>query len=83
LWEAYRFGILRPDQASRTDRTTMEIESSFICPYCFQENTILIDITAGTRQEYIEDCEVCCRPAKLSVVVDQELETAEVSADIP
>jgi hypothetical protein len=61
----------------------MEIESSFICPYCLQLNTILIDITAGTRQEYIEDCEVCCRPTKLSVVVDQEEQTADVTADIP
>lgn len=61
----------------------MELESSFICPYCLQVNTVLVDVSAGLRQEYIEDCEVCCRPAKLVIVVDPEMEDAEVTADIP
>jgi hypothetical protein len=61
----------------------MEIESSFICPYCLQLNTVLVDGSAGLRQEYIEDCEVCCRPAMLSIIVDPDMENAEVTADIP
>lgn len=61
----------------------MEIESTFVCPYCFQVNTVLVDISAGQRQEYIEDCEVCCRPANLVITVDQEMEEADVIADIP
>lgn len=31
------------------------------CPYCGERVVLLADISAG-RQQYIEDCEVCCRP---------------------
>lgn len=61
----------------------MEIEGSFVCPYCFQVNTILIDVSAGAHQEYIEDCQVCCRPALLAIVVDQETHEADVTASTP
>lgn len=59
----------------------MEIESSFICTYCFQVNTILIDGSAGKKQEYVEDCEVCCKPNHLTVTVDENLESAEIYAE--
>ena len=39
----------------------MEIEHFFTCPYCWQEISFVIDLSAG-EQTYIEDCEVCCRP---------------------
>jgi hypothetical protein len=32
------------------------------CPYCGAEVDLLIDAGGGPTQEYIEDCEVCCRP---------------------
>lgn len=41
------------------------------CPYCGERITLLIDGSAGA-QEYIEDCQVCCRPINLSVTVDEE-----------
>src|SRR5436309_1648565 len=31
-----------------------------------------IDLTAGARQEYVEDCPVCCRPHVLHVEVDED-----------
>ncbi|HVA48673.1 MAG TPA: CPXCG motif-containing cysteine-rich protein [Pirellulales bacterium] len=31
-----------------------------------------IDLSAGTEQEYVEDCPVCCRPNILHVEVDEE-----------
>ena len=40
----------------------LEIE----CPYCGETIEILLDLSAGP-QEYIEDCQVCCRPIELSV----------------
>ena len=61
----------------------MEIEETFFCPYCLQLNTILIDVTAGPHQEIIEDCQVCCRPAQLTIEVDIEGNTAMVTADLP
>lgn len=32
------------------------------CPYCGVGAEILLDPGGGTSQEYVEDCEVCCRP---------------------
>ena len=40
------------------------MEYFFTCPYCLQEISIVIDISAE-KQSYIEDCEVCCRPINL------------------
>ena len=31
------------------------------CPYCGERISVLIDNSVETQQ-YIEDCEVCCRP---------------------
>ena len=36
------------------------------CPYCGESITILID-PEDIGQEYIEDCQVCCRPISFSV----------------
>jgi len=44
-------------------------EYFFTCPYCFQEISMLIDISLP-HQEYIEDCEVCCNPIEVKVSVD-------------
>lgn len=39
------------------------------CPYCWESFQLLIDASIET-QEYIEDCEVCCRPIDFIVEVD-------------
>ena len=39
------------------------------CPYCGESIEILVDDSAGD-QRYIEDCQVCCRPISITVVVD-------------
>ena len=41
-----------------------EIEHFFICPYCWEEISMLLDLSV-TRQQYIEDCEVCCHPIEI------------------
>lgn len=51
------------------------------CPYCGEPITLVIDCSAGD-QSYIEDCEVCCRPMEVAVVVGgQGLESVELSAE--
>ena len=40
-------------------------EHFFPCPYCGEEISMLLDPSAG-KQEYIEDCEVCCNPIKIT-----------------
>ena len=38
-----------------------------LCPYCGEANEIALDPGSGTQQEYVEDCQVCCRPWKVMV----------------
>ena len=53
------------------------IETRIDCPYCGEGQTVLAD-ESELEQEYIEDCQVCCRPivmmvnAQLMVVVRRE-----------
>ena len=37
------------------------------CPYCGESVEVLLDLGGGAVQEYVEDCEVCCRPWSLRV----------------
>ena len=41
------------------------------CPYCGETLELIIDSSAG-RQEYIEDCHVCCQPIRLSIHLDKD-----------
>ena len=41
---------------------TADTEATVVCPYCGEENEIAVDPGSGDSQEYIEDCQVCCRP---------------------
>jgi hypothetical protein len=43
-------------------------ENTISCPYCGELITILIDGSVETQQ-YIEDCQVCCRPIELQITV--------------
>lgn len=57
-----------------------EIEKSFTCPYCFEEISMLVDLSEDGTQTYIEDCEVCCRPIQLAYTA-QDGELTDFSAD--
>lgn len=49
-----------------------QLSSKFItCPYCGEKIELVIDCSIS-QQDYIEDCEVCCRPINLSVSVDEK-----------
>ena len=39
-----------------------ETEAFIECPYCGETNEITLDPGSGSDQEYVEDCQVCCRP---------------------
>ena len=59
----------------------MEIESTFTCAYCFETITTSIDVSGGMHQEYIEDCQVCCRPNLLRITVAEDLQSAVITAE--
>jgi hypothetical protein len=51
------------------------LEHDIGCPYCGEVITILVD-DSQTDQQYIEDCQVCCRPIILHVSVDGDGDAA-------
>lgn len=46
--------------------------SGFQCAGCGEWNETQVDSTGGSRQSYIEDCQVCCKPNLLDVRWDGE-----------
>jgi len=48
------------------------MQSRISCPYCGQENDIVIDESGGANQRYIEDCQVCCQHWQVIVTIDSE-----------
>ncbi|WP_396206270.1 CPXCG motif-containing cysteine-rich protein [Gemmatimonas sp.] len=50
------------------------------CPYCGESVEITLDPGGGANQQYIEDCQVCCRPWVVSVSYDED-GTAHVFVD--
>ena len=48
------------------------MRAGFQCAGCGEWNETSVDESAGRRQEYIEDCQVCCKPNVLHVRYDQE-----------
>ena len=47
-------------------------EASYTCDSCGEEIVIPIDRSAGTTQEYVEDCPVCCRANVIRVTIDED-----------
>ena len=45
------------------------LESYFTCPYCFEEQSKLVDFSIR-QQVFIEDCEVCCNPIEFSIRIE-------------
>lgn len=48
----------------------MQPEASYVCDACGEEIRIPIDLSAGSRQSYVEDCPVCCNPNVIHVTLD-------------
>ena len=54
------------------------VEARVQCPYCWEHFTLLIDGSVESQQ-YVEDCEVCCRPIDFDIRVAEDGD-AEVDA---
>ena len=47
-------------------------ESAHIdCPYCGESLEITVDSSVG-QQDYIEDCQVCCKPIQFRIRVSAD-----------
>ncbi len=43
-----------------------------MCDSCGEDIVVPIDPTAGSHQQYVEDCPVCCVPHVLTVDIDPD-----------
>lgn len=50
----------------------MTIDSSYVCQFCGRTVEITVDPSAGRTQEFVEDCEMCCRPNVLMITIDPD-----------
>jgi hypothetical protein len=49
----------------------MDGEASYVCDSCGERIVVPIDLSAGSRQRYVEDCPVCCNPNVVHVQLDE------------
>jgi hypothetical protein len=49
------------------------------CPYCGETFETTVDASAG-EQDYVEDCQVCCRPIQLRITLDHAGRLRELQA---
>lgn len=54
----------------------------FRCGYCGSENHTFIDPSQGEHQEYVEDCQTCCRPNVLRVYVSATFGQWQIQAEL-
>ena len=47
------------------------MEHFFTCPYCWQEISMVLDVSEP-HQTYVEDCEVCCKPIEVEYTLQDE-----------
>jgi len=43
------------------------MEHFFTCPYCWEQISMLLD-PEEQNSDYIEDCEICCRPIEIDFI---------------
>jgi hypothetical protein len=56
-------------------------EASYTCDGCGEEIVIPLDAFAGSRQEYVEDCPVCCRAHVICVRIEDDGATVRARAE--
>lgn len=68
-------------EALRGKNRVLLMESGFQCAGCGEWNVTTVDESAGRRQNYIEDCQVCCKPNMLRVEYDTASQGFLISAE--
>ena len=57
-------------------------EAVFSCSFCGSDNYTFLDPSQGKLQQYVEDCQTCCRPNILSVFYDELEKKWTISAEL-
>ena len=58
------------------------MEATYQCAGCGERNTTPVDESAGRRQSYVEDCQVCCKANLLSVEYDAGTQEFFITAEL-
>jgi hypothetical protein len=56
--------------------------AGFQCAGCGEWNETSVDAAAGRQQEYVEDCQVCCKPNILHVAWDRSTGEYMIRAEL-
>ena len=51
---------------------TTDEDVVWTCQYCGVHNSVWLDMTVDGKQDFIEDCRICCRPNRIIIVRDDE-----------
>jgi hypothetical protein len=57
-------------------------EAGFQCAGCGEWIETSVDESGGSRQQYVEDCQVCCQPNVLSIQWDISTQAYTISAEL-
>jgi hypothetical protein len=60
----------------------MSLATGFQCAGCGEWNESVVDASAGSRQCYVEDCQVCCKPNVLTVVRERSSMEYTIAAEL-
>lgn len=58
----------------------MVLEARYTCAFCGEWVDTSVDTEGGRRQQYTEDCQVCCRPNLLTI--ELQWDAGELHADV-
>jgi hypothetical protein len=58
------------------------MEASFQCAGCGEWNRTTVDESAGGRQSYVEDCQVCCKPNVLRIEFDLAAQEFSIRSEL-
>ena len=57
-----------------------EEDYEYSCPYCGETLSLRVDLSGGKRQSFVLDCEVCCKPIQIRLMIEDG-EVTEFSAE--
>ena len=58
------------------------MESGFQCASCGEWNVTTVDESAGRRQQYVADCQVCCKANVLRIEYDSSAGEFQIRSEL-
>lgn len=62
--------VFDDEGSEETQLESLNEDAGYICNSCGEEIVVPLDVSQGQRQEYVEDCPVCCNPNVIFVEFD-------------